>query len=237
MTSQRPNVPHAARAALPPCGEFRPKNIFFNYLIWDEHPRGRVPLTVRLGRQDLGEQPLQAVDAGQEPAVGAVVRRGGGQRGLGGGAGERCVREVYHADVDALVGEGRAFGGAPGVAGARPLAAGFGLGLRVGLAAPRLAAGGRVRHPAVGGVGAGRVTSGRVGDLALLVAAHGLLRVRAEGLPLAGDPVVQRGHVEVARRRGQVRGAAGSVAVVLGGAARRLGAQPQLREVALVHYQ
>lgn len=54
-------------------------------------------------RQDLGEQALEAVDAGEEAAVGPVVRRGRGQRRLGGGAGVRGVREVDHADVHAVV--------------------------------------------------------------------------------------------------------------------------------------
>lgn len=186
-----------------------------------------------VGQQYLGEQPLEAVDAGEEAAVGAVVREGGGERRLRGGAGVRGVREVYHADVDALGGRRRA----PAVAGARPLVA-----LLVGLlAAPRLAAG-RVRHPAVRRVGAGRVRPQRVRHLALLVPAHRLLRVR-EGLPRRGHLVRQRRHVEVSGRgcrrgrgrgRGrQLGGAARRVRVVLGGAAllRRY-----TRHVALVYY-
>lgn len=89
-----------------------------------------------------------------------MVRRGGRQRGVGRGAGVGGVREVDHADVDALVGRRRARGQRQagerrrrlrGLA-ARPLA---GVGRRragLALAAPRLAGVAGVRHPAVAGV-------------------------------------------------------------------------------------
>lgn len=119
-------------------------------------PRGRFTrlLTVGLRGEDLGEEPLEAVDAGEEAAVGPVVRRGGGEGGLGGGAGVRRVREVDHADVDALelVGAGVRGPRAPRarVGRARALAPRLRRrrrAVRLRRAAPRLARRRRVRHP------------------------------------------------------------------------------------------
>lgn len=109
-------------------------------------------------RQYFSEESFEAVDAGEKAAVGSVVGGVGGEGRLGGGAGVGGVREVDHAYVDALE-RRRRRGRSPGARALAPrLRLRLRFRLRLRLSAPRLTRRGRVRHPAVGRVRAGRMS-------------------------------------------------------------------------------
>lgn len=112
---------------------------------------------MRWTREDFSQKSLETVDAGEEPAVGPVVRRGGRQGRLGGGARARRVSEVYHTNIDAFF-YLDCRRGDRGRFGARPLALRF-FGVR--LSAPRFPRSAGIRHPTVPRVGARRRSAGR----------------------------------------------------------------------------